>query len=80
MKMLEDVALPSPERVMKSYPFELSGGMRKRILIAIALLGSPSLVLADEPGTALDVTTQNMILELLRKKAEERGLSTIYYS
>jgi len=78
VQILRDVALPSPERVMKSYPFELSGGMKQRIMIAMALSGNPSLVLADEPGTALDVTTQNVILELLKTKTREKGLSVIY--
>ena len=76
--ILTDVALPSIERVMNSYPFELSGGMKQRVLIAMALADNPSLVLADEPGTALDVTTNGVILELMRKKVEERGLSIIY--
>lgn len=76
--VLNDVALPSVDRVMNAYPFELSGGMKQRILIGMALADNPSLVLADEPGTALDVTTNGLILDLMRKKVEERGLSIIY--
>ena len=76
--MLNDMALPSVQRVMNSYPFELSGGMKQRVLIAMALADNPSLVLADEPGTALDVTTNGVILDLMRKKVKERGLSIIY--
>ncbi len=76
--MLNDAALPSIDRVMNSYPFELSGGMKQRVLIGMALADNPSLVLADEPGTALDVTTNGVILELMRKKVAERGLSIIY--
>lgn len=76
--VLNDVALPSVERVMNSYPFELSGGMKQRVLIGMALADNPSLVLADEPGTALDVTTNGVILDLMRKKVGERGLSIIY--
>ena len=75
---LNDVALPSIDRVMNSYPFELSGGMKQRVLIGMALADNPSLVLADEPGTALDVTTNGVILDLMRKKVEERGISIIY--
>ncbi len=76
--VLNDAALPSIDRVMNSYPFELSGGMKQRVLIGMALADNPSLVLADEPGTALDVTTNGVILELMRKKVAERGLSIIY--
>ncbi len=76
--ILNDVALPSVQRVMNAYPFELSGGMKQRVLIAMALADNPSLVLADEPGTALDVTTNGVILDLMRKKVKERGLSIIY--
>jgi len=76
--ILNDVALPSIDRVMNSYPFELSGGMKQRVLIGMALADNPSLILADEPGTALDVTTNGVILDLMRTKVEERSLSIIY--
>jgi oligopeptide/dipeptide ABC transporter ATP-binding protein len=77
-KLLEDVMIPDPERIMKSYPFELSGGMRQRVLIAMALSCNPSLLLADEPGTALDVTTYDVILRLIEQKIRERNLTVIY--
>ena len=64
-----------PERVTRSYPIMLSGGMRQRVLIAMALLSEPKLLIADEPGTALDVTTQAQILKLLKDLVEARGLA-----
>jgi oligopeptide/dipeptide ABC transporter ATP-binding protein len=69
--MLRRVGIPDPERRLRSYPHELSGGMRQRVCIAMALIASPALLIADEPTTALDVTTEAQIIELLR---EVRGL------
>lgn len=77
-KILEDVALKPAERVMNSYPFQISGGMAQRVCIAMALSGNPSLLIADEPGTSLDVTSQKVILDLLNEKIRERGLSVIF--
>jgi len=77
-RMLEDVALKPADRVMNSYPFQISGGMAQRVCIAMALSGNPSLLIADEPGTSLDVTSQKVILDLLNEKIRERGLSVIF--
>lgn len=73
--MLNQVGISMPERVYNSYPHELSGGMRQRVMIAMALAGNPKLIIADEPTTALDVTIQAQILELLKKIQKENGCS-----
>lgn len=73
--MLNQVGISMPERVYKSYPHELSGGMRQRVMIAMALVGNPKLIIADEPTTALDVTIQAQILELLKKIQREKHCS-----
>ena len=78
MSLLRSVQLPDPEHALDRYPHQFSGGQRQRLLIAAALVSTPSVVLADEPTTALDVTTQAQILKLLRGLAEARGLSMLF--
>lgn len=73
IKMLTEVGIPEPETRMNEYPHQLSGGMRQRIMIAMALLCNPELLIADEPSTALDVTIQAQILDLMRKLQKEKG-------
>ncbi len=75
--LLASVGIPSPERRLRSYPHELSGGMRQRVMIAIALSCGPKLVLADEPTTGLDVTIQAQILDLLSSEQRERSMAMV---
>ena len=75
--LLQRVEMPDPQRQIDAYPHELSGGMRQRVMIAIALAGRPRLLIADEPTTALDVTIQAQILELIRKIQRDDGMSVL---
>lgn len=78
IKLLEEVGISEPAIRYKQYPFEFSGGMRQRIVIAIALASNPDVLICDEPTTALDVTIQSQILELINKLKVERKLSIIF--
>ena len=78
LKVMEEVGIPFPERRFRQYPFEFSGGMRQRIVIAIALTANPDILICDEPTTALDVTIQAQILELINRLKAERNISVIF--
>ena len=78
VELLHEVHIPAPERVMRAYPHELSGGMRQRILIASAFAAEPQLIVADEPTTALDVTVQKQILRLIRDLQARHGTALLF--
>ena len=80
IQLLADVGIPSPEQRLSDYPHQLSGGQRQRVMIAMALSCDPDLIIADEPTTALDVTVQAQIIELLRFIQEKRSMSILYIS
>jgi len=78
VRMLSDVQIPNPDKVAKQYPFQLSGGMRQRVMIAMALACRPRMLIADEPTTALDVTIQAQILKLMNELKQENGASILF--
>ncbi|MCB0502475.1 MAG: ABC transporter ATP-binding protein [Bacteroidetes bacterium] len=78
LDLFEKVQLPTPERILKSYPHQLSGGQKQRVMIAMAMSCNPKLLIADEPTTALDVTVQKTILQLMLGLSKETGMSTIF--
>ena len=78
MELFDEVRLPDPERIFKSYPHELSGGQRQRVMIAMAVACKPDILIADEPTTALDVTIQKTILELLQTLQKQYGMAIIF--
>ena len=78
VELLTDVGLPDPEVIQHQYPFRLSGGQRQRVMIAMALALDPDVLIADEPTTALDVTTQAQILDLIRKIQKRKGMSVMF--
>src|ERR1700694_662995 len=77
LKLLTAVGIPEPSRRLRAYPHELSGGLRQRVMIAIAIAGNPELIIADEPTTALDVTVQAQVLRLLQSLRDEIGCSIV---
>jgi peptide/nickel transport system ATP-binding protein len=80
LALLEQVALPEPARIVRAYPHEISGGQRQRVAIAMALACRPKLLIADEPTTALDVTTQAEILKLLDRLVRDTGMALLFIS
>jgi peptide/nickel transport system ATP-binding protein len=78
VELLEQVGIPAPEQRLKEFPHQLSGGMRQRVMIAMAIAGRPKVLIADEPSTALDVTVQAQILELLRALQRENGMAMLF--
>lgn len=80
LHLLAETGLAEPERIRRSYPFQLSGGQRQRVMIAIAIAGNPKIIIADEPTTALDVSVQKSVIELLRNLCISRNMSLIFIS
>ena len=80
IEMLKDVGFPNPEERLKSFPFQLSGGLRQRVAIAMALINRPKILIADEPTTSLDVSVQKGILDLIRKRTIEDKIGCIFIS
>ena len=80
IEMMKEVELPDPERLYRKYPHELSGGMRQRVMIAAAMICNPRILIADEPTTALDVTIQAQIVELLKRMNREKHTSILFIS
>lgn len=78
IELFKEVLLPRPEKIFDSYPHEISGGQKQRVMIAMALINKPDIIIADEPTTALDVTVQKTILELLKSLQEKHGISIIF--
>ena len=78
LELLRQVEIPRPESAIDRYTFEFSGGMRQRVMIAMALACNPSVLIADEPTTALDVTTQAEILDLIRKLQQSHGMAVLF--
>ncbi len=80
LEMLEAVSIRDPERVMRAYPHEMSGGMGQRIMIAMMLIPNPEILIADEPTSALDVSVQRQVLDIMDKLVKERGMGLIFIS
>ncbi|PVH27790.1 ABC transporter ATP-binding protein [Pararhodobacter oceanensis] len=80
IEMLTEVSIPNPDRILENYPFQLSGGMNQRVMIAMALVNHPKLLLADEPGTALDVSVQAQTLRLMHDLVEKHGTAVLFIS